>query len=104
MRTGKLENGQGQGEIAMGTLIPLGGGLFFPIVDFYHFDFETREAMASCLHHHYEKYLKTSSMKETFFHFPLAFINEAPSLVNALLNAVPSPCSNIPSWTNFISL
>jgi hypothetical protein len=57
-----------QGEIAMGTLIPLGGGLFFPIVDFYHFDYEAREAMASCMHRHYEKYLKTSSMKEAFFH------------------------------------
>ncbi|WHY64967.1 hypothetical protein [Neobacillus sp. SuZ13] len=57
-----------QGEIAMGTLIPLGGGLFFPIIDFYHFDYEAREAMASCIHHHYEKHLKTSSMKEAFFH------------------------------------
>jgi hypothetical protein len=34
MGTGKLENGQGQGEIAIGTSISLGGGLFFPIVDF----------------------------------------------------------------------
>jgi hypothetical protein len=57
-----------EGEIAMGTLIPLGGELYFPIVDFYHFDYEAREAMASCLHHHYEKHLKTSSMKEAFFH------------------------------------
>ncbi|WP_144548309.1 hypothetical protein [Bacillus sp. X1(2014)] len=56
-----------QGEIAMGTLIPLGGGLFFPIIDFYHFDYEAREAMSSCIHHHYEKHLKTSSMKEAFF-------------------------------------
>jgi hypothetical protein len=52
----------------MGTLIPLGDGLFFPIIDFYHFDYEAREAMASCLHHHYDKFLKTSSMKEAFIH------------------------------------
>jgi hypothetical protein len=57
-----------KGEIAMGTLIPLGGGLHFPIVDFYHFDYEAREAMASCLHQHYDKFLKTSSMKEAFIH------------------------------------
>lgn len=57
-----------QGEIAMGTLIPLGNGLHFPIVDFYHFDYEAREAMASCLHQHYDKYLKTSSMNEAFIH------------------------------------
>lgn len=57
-----------KGEIAMGTLIPLGDGLFFPIVDFYHFDFEAREAMASCFHHHYGKYLKNSTMHEAFIH------------------------------------
>ncbi|WP_066062183.1 hypothetical protein [Neobacillus soli] len=57
-----------KGEIAMGTLIPLGGGLHFPIVDFYHFDYGAREAMASCLHHHFDKYLKTSTMHVAFFH------------------------------------
>jgi hypothetical protein len=57
-----------RGEIAMGTLIPLGGGLYFPIVDFYHFDYEAREAMASCLHHHYDKFLKKSTLKEAFIH------------------------------------
>jgi hypothetical protein len=57
-----------KGEIAMGTLIPLGGGLHFPIIDFYHFDYEAREAMASCLHHHYDKFLKDSTLKEAFIH------------------------------------
>jgi len=57
-----------QGEIAIGILIPLGGGLYFPIVDFYHFDYQAREAMASCLHYHYEKNLKTSNMHEAFLH------------------------------------
>jgi hypothetical protein len=57
-----------KGEIAMGTLLPLGGELFFPIVDFYHFDYEAREAMASCLHHHYDKFLKTTSLNEVFIH------------------------------------
>ena len=57
-----------KGEIVMGTLIPLGGGLHFPIIDFYHFDFEAREAIANCLHHYYEKYLKNSTMHEAFIH------------------------------------
>ncbi|MEH7074594.1 hypothetical protein [Neobacillus drentensis] len=57
-----------QGEIAMGILIPLGGGLYFPMVDFYHFDYEAREAMASCLHHHYDKFLKNSTLIEAFLH------------------------------------
>jgi hypothetical protein len=57
-----------QGEIAMGTLIPLGGGLFFPIGDFYHFDYQAREAMASCFHHHYHKHLQNSTMHEAFIH------------------------------------
>ncbi len=57
-----------KGEIAMGLLIPLGGGLYFPIVDFYHFDYEAREAIASCLHHHYDKFLKNSTLMEAFIH------------------------------------
>ena len=52
----------------MGTLMPLGGGLYFPITDFYHFDFEAREAIANCLHHYYDKYLKNFSMHEAFIH------------------------------------
>lgn len=57
-----------KGEFAMGMLIPLGGGLYFPIVDFYHFDYQAREAMASCLHHHYHKYLEDSTLHEAFIH------------------------------------
>jgi hypothetical protein len=56
------------GELAWGTLLPLGGGLFFPIIDFYHFDYESREAMASCFHYHYEKYSKKYDKNETFLH------------------------------------
>ncbi|AGK54082.1 hypothetical protein [Bacillus sp. 1NLA3E] len=56
------------GELAVGTLLPLGGDLYFPIVDFYHFDYEAREAMSSCLHYHYYKHLKNSTMHEAFLH------------------------------------
>lgn len=57
-----------QGELAAGTLLPLGGGLYFPIIDFYHFNYNAREAIASCLQHHYDKYLKNFSMHEAFLH------------------------------------
>jgi hypothetical protein len=57
-----------KGEIVMGTLLPLGDGLHFPINDFYHFDFEAREAIAACLHHYYDKYLKNSTIQEAFIH------------------------------------
>ncbi|MGJ7922242.1 hypothetical protein [Neobacillus sp. LXY-4] len=56
------------GELVMGTLLPLGGNVFFPIVDFYHFDYESREAMASCFHYHYSRYKKEYSKDETFLH------------------------------------
>lgn len=56
------------GELIAGILLPLGGDLYFPIVDFYHFDYKSREEMASCLQHHYKKYLKNSTMHEAFLH------------------------------------
>lgn len=57
-----------KGEIAMGTLIPLGNGLYFPIIDFYHFQFEARKDIAMHLQYYYEKHLKTSTMHEAFIH------------------------------------
>jgi thiol-disulfide isomerase/thioredoxin len=56
-----------KGEIAAGLLIPLGDGLYFPIVDFYHFDFEAREAIANCFHFHYDKYLKINDTPYDIF-------------------------------------
>lgn len=57
-----------KGEIVMGTLIPLGGGLFFPINDFYHFDFKARQEIAMHLHYYYDKHLKSSTLHEAFIH------------------------------------
>ncbi|MCM3567618.1 hypothetical protein [Neobacillus mesonae] len=57
-----------RGELAMGMLMPLGGGLYFPIVDFYHFDYKSREAIASCFHYHHHKYSKNAGEHETFLH------------------------------------
>ena len=57
-----------EGEIAVGILIPMGDGLYFPIIDFYHFDFKARDALAATLYDHFDKYLQNSSMLEAFIH------------------------------------
>jgi hypothetical protein len=57
-----------EGTIVMGTLLPLGDGLFFPITDFYHFDYKARKEIAACIHHYYNKHLKNSSKYEAFIH------------------------------------
>ncbi|MFD1738064.1 hypothetical protein ACFSCX_16130 [Bacillus salitolerans] len=57
-----------KGEIVMGTLLPLGDGLYFPIIDFYHFDYDARQDIASHLFHYYDKHLKNSTMHEAFIH------------------------------------
>jgi hypothetical protein len=53
-----------QGEIAFGTLIPLGGRSYFPIIDFYHFDFGARQEIANHLKYYYDKHLETSPIHE----------------------------------------
>ncbi|ADU29429.1 hypothetical protein [Evansella cellulosilytica] len=57
-----------KGEIVFGTLIPLGNGDYFPIVDFYHFDYQAREAMASCMMYHFDNFLKHDTMHDAFHH------------------------------------
>lgn len=57
-----------KGEIVMGILLPLGDALYFPIIDFYHFDLEAREEIVRHLHHYYDKHLKDSTMLEAFIH------------------------------------
>jgi hypothetical protein len=57
-----------KGAIVMGTLLPLGDGLFFPITDFYHFDYRARKEIAACIHHYYDLHLKNSSAHEAFLH------------------------------------
>ncbi|SET22907.1 hypothetical protein SAMN05216389_10768 [Oceanobacillus limi] len=57
-----------KGEIVMGTLIPIGDRLYFPITDFYHFDFDARKEIAGYVVHCYETSLDSSSTFETFLH------------------------------------
>ena len=57
-----------KGEIVMGTILPLGNGLFFPISDFYHFDYQAREEIAHHLHYYYDLHMKTSPINEAFIH------------------------------------
>jgi hypothetical protein len=56
------------GEIVIGTLLPIGGGIFFPVNDFYHFDFEVRKVIEKNLPIYYDKLLKKSNEHEAFIH------------------------------------
>lgn len=57
------------GEIVMGTLLPLGDDLYFPVTEFYRFDNEAREYIVRTLLHHYHVYnQKTSTKYEAFIH------------------------------------
>lgn len=57
-----------KGEIVMGTLIPLGDALYFPIIDFYHFDLEASQDIAHHITNSYDKHLRTSTHLESFIH------------------------------------
>ncbi|MCJ7842528.1 hypothetical protein MUB24_16820 [Lederbergia sp. NSJ-179] len=56
-----------KGEIMMGTLIPIGDALYFPILDFYHFDLRARNEIALHLHENYRKCVQETSIFEAFF-------------------------------------
>ncbi|QFT87772.1 hypothetical protein FIU87_03820 [Bacillus sp. THAF10] len=56
------------GEIVMGTLLPIGDGLYFPIIDFYHFDYQAREHIVRQVKYHLNQHSKHSSIQETFIH------------------------------------
>lgn len=55
-----------KGEIVIGTLLPLGAHLFFPVTDFYHFDYKARVVIAQNLHYYFDKHLKESNIHEAF--------------------------------------
>jgi hypothetical protein len=79
-----------KGEIVMGTLIPLGDGLHFPIIDFYHFDFDARQYIAMHLHFYYDKYMKNSTMHEAFIHVLSAMLQiERLVFIDNLENTSP---------------
>ncbi|GGK05954.1 hypothetical protein GCM10007063_30460 [Lentibacillus kapialis] len=56
-----------KGEIVMGTLIPIGDALYFPIIDFYHFDAEASKQLAPLIIHNYDKHSEASRY-EAFIH------------------------------------
>lgn len=57
-----------KGEVVMGTLIPIGNNVCFPIVDFYHFNLEASQYIFKHLHFYYEKHLKERTLLEAFIH------------------------------------
>ncbi|MGP4107990.1 hypothetical protein [Virgibacillus sp. L01] len=56
------------GEIVMGTLIPIGDALYFPIIDFYHFDYASRKEIAVTFDHHHKNHMKDATIYEAFIH------------------------------------
>lgn len=57
-----------KGEVMVGTLIPIGSSVYFPIVDFYHFNLEASQYIFKHLHFYYEKHLKEGTLLEAFIH------------------------------------
>lgn len=57
-----------EGEIVAGTLIPIGNSLYFPIIDFYHFDIEATEEIITHILLYYEQYNDINSMHQFFLH------------------------------------
>jgi hypothetical protein len=63
-----------KGEIVLGTLIPLGDGSYFPIMDFYQFDLGVRQEIAHHLHNYYDQHLNTSPMHDVFIYVLTAML------------------------------
>ncbi|RDY71390.1 hypothetical protein ACJA3J_21090 [Halobacillus sp. SY10] len=57
-----------KGSIAVGTLIPMGNALYFPVTGFYYFDPEVSKELARPLMYHYEKHMEASPVLEGFVH------------------------------------
>ncbi|WP_394219155.1 hypothetical protein [Halobacillus trueperi] len=65
MIDGKMKEPE-KGSIAVGTLIPMGNALYFPVTSFYCFDPEVSKEMARPLMYHYEKHIEQSLGLEGF--------------------------------------
>lgn len=56
------------GEVVIGTLMPMGNGLYFPVTDFYHFNYEARKDLGVHFHQYFAQQLQTSPMYEAFIY------------------------------------
>lgn len=63
------------GEVVIGTLMPMGNGLYFPVTDFYHFDYEARKDMGVHFHQLFSQQLQTSPMYEAFIYVLSAMLH-----------------------------
>ncbi|MBT2683353.1 hypothetical protein J7E42_06925 [Bacillus sp. ISL-37] len=63
------------GEVVIGTLMPMGNGLYFPVTDFYHFDYEARKDMGVHFHQYFAQQLQTSPMYEAFIYVLSAMLH-----------------------------
>ncbi len=55
-------------EIVAGTLLPLGGGLSFPVIDFYHFENDARLEILRHIHYYHDIFSEGSTLHEAFIH------------------------------------
>lgn len=63
------------GEVVIGTLMPMGNGLYFPVTDFYHFDYEARKDMGVHFRQYFAQQLQTSPMYEAFIYVLSAMLH-----------------------------
>jgi hypothetical protein len=55
-------------EVIVGTLLPIGGGVFFPVTDFYHFDIAAGSGIVKNLQYYYDVNSQDSPEHEVFIH------------------------------------
>lgn len=55
-----------KGGVVAGTLIPIGSDIYFPIVDFYHFEREASHYIMDHLIYYYENYVSEDTLVEVF--------------------------------------
>jgi hypothetical protein len=79
------------GEVVIGTLMPMGNGLYFPVTDFYHFDYEARKDMGVHFRQYFAQQLQTSPMYEAFIYVLSAMLHIEQTVSEASTPEIDSP-------------
>ncbi len=83
------------GEVVVGTLMPMGDGLYFPVTDFYHFDYEARKDMGVHFHPLFAHQLQTSPMYEAFIYVLSAMLHIEKTVSEASAAEIDSLSGNL---------
>lgn len=57
-----------KGDIVLGTLLPIGDELYFPITEFYRFHSSANEDVAQAIYHSFDEISKNSTQLQAFIH------------------------------------